>query len=219
MRILIALVLIVSLAVNGVLAYFSWHRAAPPSQPPRAVGGPVVIQTQGGMLEVSTVTNHERFESTTNHTILGVPVGTTVAMIQVPAVYRYRIPLAKEWTVRNEGGTLIAVAPVVQPALPVAVDLSKLQSFSSGTWAPITAPSLLAALQKSITPELEKKAVTAAMVQLQREAARQTVTEFVNKWVVEQPKWKIGKAPAVLVFFEDEPLGKQIGPLLRESAR
>jgi hypothetical protein len=55
------------------------------------------------------------------------------------------------------------------------------------------------------------------MLQLQREVARKTVTEFVQKWVVEQSKWKEGKSPVVLVFFEDEPLGSQIAPLLRAT--
>jgi hypothetical protein len=215
MRSLVGAILVISLAVNGLVGYVLWHRQ--PAQLVQVTGGPVVMRTQGGLLEVSTITSQERFETTKNHTILGVPFGTTISMIQVPAVFRYHIPLAREWTFRVEGGTLVVMAPPVRPSLPVAVDLAKLQAFSSGVWAPLTAQSQQAALQKSMTTALEKRAGSSEMLQLQREVARKTVTEFVQKWVVEQSKWKEGKSPVVLVFFEDEPLGSQIAPLLRAT--
>lgn len=174
------------------------------------------MRTPGGLLEVSTITAEERFESTVNHTILGVPVGKTVALIRVPTVYRYHVELAKEWKFADVGGTLVVVAPRVQPSLPVAINTAGLQGFSAGVWAPLFGAGQLAALQKAITPELAVKAKSDQMINLQREAARKTVTEFVEKWVLVEPRWKGLIKPTVMVFFSDEPLGQKAAPLLKD---
>ena len=177
-------------------------------------GVKVILHNDKTGVEVSTIATEERFDSTTSHTVLGVPVGKTVAQIRVPAVYRYHIPLQTEWKIRVLGETLVVVAPKVQASLPVAVDTGKLETFTSGLWSPITGTDAVAALQKSITSTLGKKAASEQLVLLQRESARRTVSEFVQKWVVSQSRWKNGKAPTVLVFFEDEPLGKKAVPLV-----
>lgn len=203
------------LASMGLNAYWMWSNKSP------TAGGsssraPVVMRTPGGLLEVSTITAEERFESTVNHTILGVPVGKTVAMIRVPTVYRYHVELAKEWKIAEVGGSLIVIAPRVQPSLPVAVNLAGLQGFSAGVWAPFVGAAQLAALQKAITPQLEVKAKADQMIYLQRDAARKTVTEFVEKWVLVEPRWKGLSKPKVMVFFADEPLGLKAAPLLKD---
>ena len=201
MKILFTL-LLVGIAANAAL--FSWQLRAPPKTTTTTTTvGTVVMRTPGGLLEVSTIMAQETFDSTTNHTILGVPVGRTVTQVRVPAVYRYHIPLEKDWTFRNTGNALIVNAPPVLPSLPVAIDTGKMESFSSGIWSPITRSDAITNLQKSISATLAAKAATPEMLKLQREEARQTVTEFVQKWVVEQPEWQDGKAPIVLVFFED----------------
>lgn len=220
MKFLLVVIAVASLLTNGYLGFRLWYpTSAPPPPPvPQTVTPPVVMRTAGGLLEVSTVTTEERFLSSTTNTVLGVPVGKTVAQIQVPAVYRYHIELAKEWTFRTEGETLIAIAPAVRPSLPVAIDTGKLKSFSNGIWSLITGPEEVAALQKSITASLATKAATQELIQVQRESARKTVGEFVQKWVVEQPRWKATKTPIVLVFFADEPLGARVAPLVTTTA-
>jgi hypothetical protein len=214
----IALLAVVSLALNGALAYKLW--LTPPPVPPvptvHSTVEKVVMRKPGGLLEVSTISTEERFESSTQHMILGVPVGSTVAMIRVPAVFRYHIPLAKDWDFRLSDGTLLAIAPAVQPSLPVAINTAKIESFSAGVWSPFIGSTALHTLLQSITPTLAQKAATKEMLQLQRESARQTVGEFVQKWVVEQDRWKGTKLPTVLVLFEDEPLGKRAAPLIAE---
>ena len=177
----------------------------------------MVMRTAGGLLELSTITAEERFDSTTNHTVLGVSVGKTVAQIRVPAVYRYHIELAKDWTLRSTGNTLIVISPPVRPSLPVAINTAKLESFASGIWSPLTGGEAVGSLQKSITASLSTKASAPDLIKLQREAARQTVTEFVQKWVVQQPTWTGTKAPTIFVFFEDEPLGQRAAPLLADA--
>ena len=100
----------------------------------------------------------------------------------------------------------LRLAPRVKPTLPVAIDTAKLEKLTSGTWSLLTGQSELDQLQKSITQSLAQKAATPLFIQLQREAARKTVTEFVTRWVVEQR----GSSPAtgytVRVFFADEPI-------------
>jgi hypothetical protein len=205
-----------SLALNSYLAWD--HFFGPPtarmSNDSKDV---VVMRTRGGLLEVSTITAEERFDSATDNTILGIPVGKTIAQVRVPSVYRYHIPLGKDWSIRVVGNTLLVVAPAVRPSLPVAVDTGKLQAFSSGLWAPFTGTAAIASLQKSITAALAQKAASAQFLLLQREAARTTVAEFVQKWVVDQPRWKNAPPASVLVFFEDEELGRKARPLLSQS--
>jgi hypothetical protein len=216
MRIITSSLLVVGVAANAAL--FAWQLRSPPKTTTTvSTVSPVVMRTPGGLLEVSTITTEERFDSSTSHTVLGVSVGTTVAQIRVPAVYRYHIPLAKDWTFRQTGSALVVIAPQVQPSLPVAIDTAKLQSFTLGIWSPLAGGPVTASLQKSITATLAAKAPTADLIKLQREAARQTVTDFVQKWVVQQPQWQGTKSPTILVFFQDEPLGQRAAPLLTEA--
>lgn len=216
MKPLLFICLLLGIAANAAL--FGWQLRSPArTTHSTGTGAAVVMRTPGGVLEVSTITAEERFDSSTTHTVLGVPVGTTVAQIRVPAVYRYHIPLAKDWTFRLAGQALIVVAPAVRPSLPVAIDTAKLESFSSGLWSPLTGTEAVASLQKSLTATLAVKASTPERIVLQRESARQTVSEFVHKWVLAQPQWTGVKRPAVLVFFEDEPLGQRAAPLMLEA--
>ena len=216
MKPIVAVLIAASLGLNAFFAYRLWF-APDAVKTSHVTQDLVVMRTPGGLLEVSTITAEERFDSTTGYTVLGVPVGKTVAQIKVPAVYRYHIPLARDWDFRISGRTLIVVAPPARPSLPVAIDTGKLASFSSGIWSPITGTDAVGALQKSITLKLAEKAASPQLLLLQREAARQTVSEFVQKWVVDQPRWKGVKPPTVFVFFEDEPLGRKAIPLLSEA--
>lgn len=212
MPIAIALLLI-SMVLNVYWAFGMWFT---PTEVRTANSTPdmIVMRTPGGLLEVSTIAAEERFDATTRHTILGVSVGKTIAQIRVPAVYRYHISLAREWNIRVLDEALIVVAPEVVPSLPVAVDTGKLESFASGIWSPFTGTEAIASLQKSITTVLGKKAASEQLILLQRESARQTVSEFVRKWVGSQMRWKGGDVPAVLVFFANEPLGLKALPLI-----
>ncbi len=213
MRRLLLVLVVASLAINAWLAWRTWAGPAA-TRIAHSSGERIVMRTPGGLLEVSSVSAEERFDSSTQHTVLGVPVGRTVASVRVPTVYRYHVPLSPEWTFRQVGDTLIVVAPAVRPSLPVAIDTARLESFSAGVWSPFTGEAAVAALQRSITERLERKAASPELILLQRESARHTVTEFVRKWVLEQPRWKGAAAPTVFVFFEDEPLGRDAGPLL-----
>lgn len=174
------------------------------------VGEPVVMRTNGGLLEVATIKNAERFEQASSSTILGisVPTTSTVATIQVPVTYRYHVPLATEWRFFRRDNVFVVVAPPVKPSLPVAIDTTGLQSFSHGTWSLITGRAATDDLLKQLTPLLNDRANASAYIEAQRDAARKTVGEFVQKWVLSQDKWKNLTGVRIQVFFADEPTEK-----------
>lgn len=178
-----------------------------------------VIRTKGGALAVSTIKAPELFEATADHHVLGVPVGQTTSQIRVPAVYSYHIELAPEWKVTVRDKTFIVIAPRVKPTLPVAIDTARLERYASGTWSLFTGAGELDRLQRSISASLAAKAALPSYLQFQREAARATVTEFVTKWLLGQPRWQPAGQYKVKVFFADEPieaLGAAPPPFVKE---
>lgn len=205
-KIIFVLVVAGSLALNGYLGWHAFWRAPQIVPATTAVGEPIVIYTKGGLLEVSKVTVTEQFQASKDHTIFGVPVGNTVSWISVPAVYRYHIPLAPEWKVRLIEKSFVVIAPAVAPSLPVAIQTAQLQKQSAGVWSAWTGTDLLNELERTISAELGKKAVSPSMVLLQRDVARNTVKDFVQKWLISQEKWKEAAGFPVLVYFEDEPI-------------
>lgn len=167
-----------------------------------------VIRTKAGLLQISTLKSAETFKASKDHEIFGlISLGSTVTQIRVPAVFNYHIELAPELKVIVRDKTFIVVAPPVKPTLPVAIDTARLQRFSSGMWSFITGTSELDLMQRSITQTLSVKASTPSYIQYQREAARKTVGEFVEKWLITQGKWDAKHADTIKVFFADEPIG------------
>lgn len=141
----------------------------------------LVMRTQGGMLEVSRIKAQEVFDGQYANEFLFMSFEPTSARIRVPAVYTYRIPLAREWKVLRFGEDFAVVAPKVEPALPVAVDLRKMEKNASGTWSIFTGTDSLDATQRAITTKLALKARSRAYILLQKDEARKTVAEFVRE--------------------------------------
>lgn len=205
-KLAVVVAVVLSVLLNIWLVQKLWHHDETPVVHTVVTDAPVVMRTNGGLLEVSTITSPERFESTIDHTILGVPVATTVTTIRVPATYRYHIELAPEWKILLRDKTFIVVAPAVKPSLPVAIDTAKLEAQSLGVWSLFTGHDEIAQLQRSITQALADKAASAAYIQMQRESARATVKEFVAKWLITQQQWKASAGFPIKVFFSDEPI-------------
>lgn len=195
-------VVLVSLAAN---AYFVWAgRVVPVCS--TETSQMEVVRIKGGLLEVSSIKAQERFDRSTDETILGVFIGKTISSIRVPAVYRYQVELAPEWKVLLKDKTFIVVSPPVKPSLPVAIDTEKLEAEASGRWSFFTGEDRKAELLRSITKTLAAKAVSPSYVQFQREMARETLKEFVAKWLVTQERWKSASSYPIRVFFSDEPI-------------
>ena len=195
-----------SLGANAYLAHILWNNNAESKVRVLLNGEPVVMRTKGGLLEVSTVRAEERFETSKNHTVFGIHLGKTAAQIRVPAVYRYHIELAPEWKILLRDKTFLVIAPPVKASLPVAIDTARLESESSGRWSLLTGAGLVELLQRSITEALATKAATPAYIALQRDFARKTVKEFVEKWLISQERWKDASGYQVRIFFSDEPI-------------
>lgn len=176
----------------------------------------VVMRTPGGLLEVSTVRARESIETRFTYELLGIPVGNTAPRIRVPVVYRYHIELAPEWRVLRHQTSFTVVTPPVKPSLPVAVDFAGMEKDVAGTWilVPFTATSDLDDLEKSISARLAMNASNPVYLQMQRESARLTVTEFVKKWLITQSQWRDLKDKQVRVLFPDEPIGELGAELL-----
>lgn len=184
----------------------------------------LVMRTRGGLLEVSRIRATEQFDTKFVYSVLGFKVGETVPHIRVPAVYRYHIELAPEWRIIRTGRLFSVVTPPVRPSLPVAVDLENMQKDVGGSWMLVAFNEQgdLNALERRITSTLADKARSAAYLQLQREEARKTVTEFVRKWLVTQTPWATEMGSTIRVFFADEPIGAfgpQAFPQLAPGAR
>ncbi|MBG9387756.1 hypothetical protein [Caenimonas aquaedulcis] len=196
-----------ALVVAGWFAYDRY--VAPHSAVGTSVLGsgiPVVMRSPGGLLEISTVTVYERFRRTDTKDMLGIPLGTTVSIIQVPVTYRYHIEMAKEWPIYLNGKTALVRAGEVHPSLPVAIDTSKMEKFTQSGWARFNKDENLELLEKSITPQLQLRAELPAVRQLAMDAGRQTVREFVTTWLLKEQGWKQGDGGKVIVLFPGEPV-------------
>lgn len=213
------ILMIANLAATAYLGYkvlpHDWTTDQPEPKLITAVtmNEPVVMQTEGGLLEVSYVNATEHFTKTVNHTILGVQVGTTIAQISVPATYRYHIELAREWKMMKRDSLLIVVAPQVKSSLPVAFNTAGIQAQANGIWSSVTGQALLSQLTKAITPALNERSTQKQYLELQREYSRKTVKQFVNKWVMSDTKWKNEGVTEVRVLFADEPIDRIRGAI------
>jgi hypothetical protein len=165
----------------------------------------LLMRTPGGLLEVSSMRMTEQFDKRFVYEVLGLEVGETVAHVRVPATYRYHIQLAPLWKIERTDDVFRVVTPPVKPSLPVAVDLAQLEQDEGGTWllVPFNANEDREALMRELTGKLAQKAASPAYLALQREDARKTVTEFVEKWLVTQEPWKAAKQPRIEVVFSD----------------
>ncbi len=210
---LVITVVAVMSAGGAILAYRSLVGPPPLTVTSRVADNVVVFRTPGGMLELSTARVDEVFDGTVPHKILGVDFDPTITQIRVPAFYTYRVPLAAEWTALRKGDQFVVVAPRLEPLLPVAVDLGKIEKYASGTWSLLTGTTALERTEREITDRLARKALSPMYLDMQRGSARRTLAEFVRRWLVEQDRWKDMRGLRLRVLFADEPI-ESLGPEL-----
>lgn len=202
---IVALLMAALAAVALWAAYDRLFRRSVTESGATASGVPVVMRTPGGLLEIATVTVHERFKRTDTREFWGIPLGTTVSIIQVPAVYRYHIELAREWPIAIAGKTAVVRTGEVKPSLPPAIDTGRMEKYTQSGWARFNKDENLDLLERSITPELQRRAGDPAIRRLAMEAGRQTVREFVTTWLLKEQGWKNDAAHRVEVLFPGEP--------------
>ena len=196
MRTVIKSVLIIILAMGSFAAgYYVSKRNTP--QPPvtTVLSEPIIMRTEGGLLEVSTAKAKEKITE-----VFPGLFFDTIVTVTVPATYRYNVELAPEWKFMRQDKLFVAVAPPVKPTLPVAIDTTGMTVDIN--W-PFGTKERQQVIQR-ITPALQDKANS--YLRYQREQARKTIAEFVTKWVLGQNKWKDIKDLKVVVLFPDESI-------------
>ncbi len=165
-----------------------------------------IISTQGDILEVATMQTDETITKYDMKTLFqdALYLGTTVSEIRTPVFYRYHIRLSDPWEIRVHDGACIVHAPALRPSLPPAIRTEGLEKKSAAGWLRFNAAENLAALEKELTGTLEKRAGNAAHLNLIREKARESLAQFAQKWLMQEPKSPVTTLRSITVIFPDE---------------
>lgn len=164
-----------------------------------------------GNLEVATLHSSEVFSVTDSKTLFSdwVYLGTSKAEIRVPVTYRFHVSFADEWVLDVSGQTCIVMAPQVKPSLPPAIHTDRIEKNAESGWARFNKDKLMADLERSMTPTLNRNAQSEKYLSLVREQARKTVAEYVKLWLLAQDHWRDDRYYAIVVIFSDE---KELDP-------
>lgn len=187
------------------LAAFYLLRREPKAEAPVSNDIPIVIRTNGGMLEVATVKHRRTFNLTEVLYVAGikVPFCKATAAYTVDTSITYRIKLAKEWGAFYRNQRLQLTAPPLEPALPVAFDTSRMKATLEK--CPLMSSGTQDNLMRSIGGKLAQDAKDPRYVQVARNnGARDTVSEFAQKWLISQKSYNIPSNTPIDVVFEDE---------------
>lgn len=171
---------------------------------------PVVVRTNGGLLEVATLKHRRTFNLTNAITVLGyrVPFCREKASYTADTYITYRVRLAKRWEADYRNQHLYVTAPRIEPALPVAFDTSRLKAtLDSCRFVP--SMDTQADLLRSISGRLKKDALDPERIAYVMDhgkdgSARDTVREFVEKWLISQRGYEIPKGTPIDVAFVGE---------------
>lgn len=196
-------VIVLLLAVAG--GYFWWSRGGDldPSAPDDF---PVVMRTNGGLLEVATLKHRRTFNLTNEITILGFPMPfcKETASYTVDTYITYRVRLAQRWVAEFKQQHLYVTAPPLEPSLPVAFDTSRMR-------ATIKSCSLVPSMDtqndllRRISGRLKQDALDPRRIAFVKDhGARDTVREFVQKWLISQKGYNIPANTPIDVAFKGE---------------
>jgi hypothetical protein len=177
-----------------------------------------VTGTQGDVLEVATLEADETFTRMDAKSLAWnlVYLGTTISEIRASAVYRYHLKISDEWTLNTQGDTCFVIAPAIRPTQPPAIRTETMEKKSQAGWARFNAAENLSALEKSITPTLERRAGNPTHITSIREPARQAVAKFVKTWLLSDQQ-NLGMKK-IIVVFTDEPAAKDAAALSKLPA-
>ncbi len=170
-------------------------------------GIPEIHSTGIGNLELATADAVETFNrADKKYTGWGwIYLGESVAQIRVPVTYRYHLRLGDTWKLEEAGSNCMVYAPRIRPSLPPAIHTNKMETQSSSGWARFDKHEQLAALERSMTPTLNEQAADSRHINLARAECRETVANFVVKFLLREGRWRSDRLNSIKVIFEDEP--------------
>jgi hypothetical protein len=156
-------------------------------------------------LEVASSKQTEVLERSNEKLFLGIDLGTNHARMTVPVTYRYHIRLYDPWELRiGAGGTLIVCAPEIRCSLPPAIHTDEVKESTARGWARASPMGLLEELRRDLTPILCRYANDDRRIELVRDTCRQSVAEFIRRWLETEGRWRPGKFTAIHVKFATE---------------
>ncbi len=167
---------------------------------------PQLSPTGGDVLELAVSRSDETFSRTDERRIGWdlISLGKTVVEIRVPVTFRYHLRLSDTWRLASRDHVCVVLAPQIRPSLPPAIDTAGMEKRAESGWARFDKNEKLDELEKSLTASLEKRAMDPGHMQLAREACRQSVAEFVKKWLMKEEYWSKDRFSAIIVVFPDE---------------
>jgi hypothetical protein len=157
-------------------------------------------------LEVASSKQTEVLERSDDNRFLGINLGTNSARMTVPVTYRYHIRLYDPWQLHIGGSTLIVCAPEITCSLPPAIHTDEIAETTTRGWARGSPFNLLEDLRRELTPVLSRYANDHRRLELVRDTCRQSVAEFIRRWLENEDHWKPGKFTAINVKFATEPV-------------
>lgn len=158
------------------------------------------------LLELATFEGTETLKRENTKRILWdqISLGTTVTEIRVKVTYRYHLRLADTWRLETQGQTCIVHAPRIRPSLPVAIHTRTLEKNTDEGWLRFNADEQMGALERSITPTLNRYAGDSRHTGFVREKCRQAIQEFVRNWLLQEDHWQNTRFSSIKVYFPDE---------------
>jgi hypothetical protein len=168
----------------------------------------LIVRTPGGMLEVTTLIKNEDFAWRSQYECPFVSCAwllkPTISEIRIPVHYTYRVPLAESWSIVRKRTHYELTVPPEQPTKPAAMDFTKMQLKTDRGWLSPSTQANREMLLRQLGPELERRSTLQSYVAAQRPKARQTVSEFAQKWMREQGVDKKLNGLPVKVLFKGE---------------
>ncbi len=167
---------------------------------------PRLAPDSGAKLELVAIDGVETFTRVSDRRIFFdiVPLGATVSEIRVPVTYRYHLRLDDPWRVEVEDQACIVHAPAIRATLPPAIHTDGLEKRSSSGWLRLDDDDQMAALERSLTELLGRRASDPDSIDLVRETSRREVATFVQNWLLAEDHWRDDRFRSVTVIFADE---------------
>ncbi len=167
---------------------------------------PQIASTRGDVLELAVSQSDESFKRSDEKRVGWdyLYLGTTVVEIRVPVTFRYHLRLSDTWRLAARDHVCVVLAPPIRPSLPPAIDTARMEKRAESGWARFDKNDKLDELERSLTASLEQRAMDTAHLQLAREACRQSVAEFVKRWLLREEQWRSDRFSAIVVVFPDE---------------